>query len=333
MKTRGIFKVAIIGCGRIAGSKDTPHVKGNVATHAQAFHRDARFTLAAVVDRRQKQTRYFTRVWKSASWYTSLKELLRREKLDVISLCTPNGLHAKQIEEILLVEKGPRIIFAEKPVCLTREELNRLIQLEKKSNCRVIVNHTRRFDPAHIRLSGLISQGSLGRFMGGACVYYGGWLNNGWHMVDTLRMLFGVEPIIASSNYGPKGRGADRCLDVTLLFSGVAVLINGFDELYYQISEMELRFAKGRVLIRDFGSDIVIEKVKVISLRERVLCPYPGSPLTGLDSPLLRAVNVIAHYLEKGAAVRINGVSLKDSAKTMEILWQAQELARKKDGK
>lgn len=329
MKTRNIFKTAIIGCGRIAGINDAPRAKGNVATHAQAFTRDERFVLSAVAEPRQERLCYFTRVWKAAAGYGSLEELLRSERLDVISLCTPNELHAEQLEEILLAEAGARVVFAEKPVCLRREELNRLILLERRSGCKVILNHSRRFDPAHIRLSGLIREGGLGKFLGGACVYYGGWLNNGCHIVDTLRMLFGAEPVIASSEYGPKGRAADRCLNVMLLFRGAAVSINSFDESYYQIFEMELRFAKGRIVIRDFGSKIVIEKVKVNCLGERVLLPCPGSPFKGLDSPLPRAVNAIAHYLKRGEWAGVNGVFLKDACATMEILWQAQESVKK----
>lgn len=323
------FKVAIVGCGRIAGIKDSPSSSGGICTHAQAYRRNPNFTLDAAVDPDKKRLKQFRRIWSIPRGYATLKQLLDSGVPDVISLCTPNMLHARHIEQILCSKKRPRVVFAEKPVCLTREELNRLIRLERGSGCRVVVNHTRRFDPAHVKLSSIIKQKMLGRLLEGSCDYYGGWLNIGCHVVDTLRMLIGSDPRVETAEFVPKGRVNDICFNVTLRFKAAPVIIKAFAERYYQIFEIDLRFTKGRILIRDFGSNILIERVKVNNLGERVLYPAPASPVRGVVSPLSHAVNDISGYLEERIFPRSRKVRLEDSAGTMEILWQARELAIK----
>lgn len=188
------FKVGIVGCGRVAGRMDRPRNDGFIATHAQAYYRHSGFVVTAAVSSTPEHLRAFQNTWEVPQGYTSLPEMLNGEPLDVISLCSPNERHALQLAQILESAKCPRVIFAEKPVCLSRQEGEQLKNAVERSKCLVVVNHSRRFDPGHIRLMQHIQNRELGELLWGRCDYYGGWLNNGCHVIDTLRMLFN-EPL------------------------------------------------------------------------------------------------------------------------------------------
>ncbi len=319
------FKVGIVGCGKIAGRWDRPKSGKFIGTHALAYHKHPRFALEVAVNPTLEHLKAFQDTWKIPRGYISLPEMLDGESLDVISLCSPNEHHAAQLRQILESPHCPRVVFVEKPVCLNRSELEELKNVLNKRECLVIVNHSRRFDPGHIRLMQYIESDELGYLLQGRCDYYGGWLNNGCHVIDTLRMLFKKLLVIESAQEGPPGRINDPCLNVRLRISDAPVDITGFDEKYYQLYESEFRFEHGRVIIKEFGAQIFMEKAESNNIGERVLIPFPDSPWKGLDSPIYHAVASIGEYLEKGAIPAGRGILFEEAVDTMNILWTALE--------
>lgn len=326
------FRVAIVGCGNIAGRKDHPRDEGFVGTHALAYYRHPKFKIEVAVNPNLEHLKIFQDIWSVPRGYQDLSDMLRNESPDVISLCTPDDYHFKQLEEIIKSNSCPKVIFTEKPVCLDYSELKILENLVNEKGCLLVVNHSRRFDPGHIRLMKFIQDGELGNLLQGRCDYYGGWFHNGCHVVDTLRMLFKQEPVIQSVGLSAPGKVNDPCLDVGLMLGNAPIDIKGFDEKYYQLYESEFRFERGRVLVWDFGSKITVEKVKFNALDERVLVPLEDSPWRGLDSPLYYAVVAIGEFLEDGKSLPGRGVLIDEVAGTVSILWQAMEYLKGKRG-
>ena len=62
--------------------------------------------------------------------YTDYKEMLDKEALDAVSICTYNRQHAAPA--IYALEKGVNVLL-EKPMCVTVEEAADIIRAEKKS--------------------------------------------------------------------------------------------------------------------------------------------------------------------------------------------------------
>jgi predicted dehydrogenase len=321
-----IHDAAVIGCGRIAGRLDSPRSTGPVRTHAQAYHRHPSLRLVAACDSKREVLEGFCRTWNVPKRYGSFAELLDAEHPSVVSICTQTSSHFQDLKTALTRSKPP-LILVEKPLCQTRPELAELCQLvDASAEATVVVNHSRRFDRAHRRLAALISGQAFGTLVQGRCVYYGGWLNNGSHLVDTLRMLIG--PLTFERVVGRvSGRPEDPCLDVQLRSGDAVIVAEGFDENFYQIFEIDLRFTGGRVVIRDFGAQIIIESPMVNELGERVLVPSHESPWSGLDAPMLEAVTAIVEQLEGRSSVHATGATLAEAAGTMQLLWQAMDAA------
>lgn len=322
---QAVYPVAIVGCGRIAGLYDNPHDQDPVSSHAQAYHRHPAFRLAAVCDPHVERLATFQRAWAVPRAYTSLADLLKHEQPAVVSLCSQTEHHFPQLSHLLEASRQIPVVFVEKPVCQRQREWLRLRELARQaSEVAVLVNHTRRFDPCHKALSVLIRSGQLGRLVHGRCDYYGGWLNNGTHLVDTLRMLIG-DLVVDRVALGPPGRPGDPCLDVRLLADGASIDLFGCDEAYYQFFEMDLRFEGGRIQVRNFGEEVIVERAEMNAVGERVLTPLKDFPMHGMEAPLFHAVDAIAKHLRGEGALDASGATLLQAGDTMSLIWKAAD--------
>ena len=89
-------------------------------------------------------------------------ELIARDDIDIIDICTPNTLHADMI--CLALEAGKHVL-CEKPLCVTPDEAARIVKAEKNSGrvCGMVFNN--RFMAPMLRAKQLIDEGRLGRIL------------------------------------------------------------------------------------------------------------------------------------------------------------------------
>lgn len=91
-----------------------------------------------------------------------LDELLAREDIDVIDICTPNTLHFDMICRALDAGKH---VLCEKPLCVSAEEAAIIARKERESGktCGMVFNN--RFMAPMLRAKQLIDEGRLGRIL------------------------------------------------------------------------------------------------------------------------------------------------------------------------
>lgn len=140
------LKFALVGCGRI-GRRHAEHITNNGKLLA---------VCDIIRDRAEEIAReYPCRV------YTDLHELLTKENdLDVVSICTPNGLHAEQT--IASLRAGYHVL-CEKPMAINVHDCGRMIQEAEKANRRLFVIKQNRFNPPVVALKRLIDEDRLGK--------------------------------------------------------------------------------------------------------------------------------------------------------------------------
>lgn len=137
---------AIIGCGRIA------------QRHAE--HISNRGILKAVCDIDDTKVKYFSEKYNSIS-YSNINDLLSNEKnLDVIAICSPNGLHSEH--SILCLNAGINVI-CEKPMALNSIQCGEMIKAAEKSNARLFAIKQNRFNPPVQAVKKIIDEGILGK--------------------------------------------------------------------------------------------------------------------------------------------------------------------------
>jgi predicted dehydrogenase len=156
-----MFHFALIGCGRIA------------PRHAENIRKSGK--LVAVCDSDKDKADKFAKEYGAAAYY-SIEDLLHNEKqIDVISICTPNGLHAEH--SIKALQAGKHVL-CEKPLCITAAAAWQLIETEKFSRKKLFVVKSARFNPILQELKKKIVDGQLGKI-------YSFSLNCFWNRPDT----------------------------------------------------------------------------------------------------------------------------------------------------
>lgn len=140
-------KFAIIGCGRIAQRH---------AEHIVKFGE-----LVAVCDCDFDKAKALSDIYDGVNFYTDLSELLQNEKdIDIVSICTPNGLHAKHAIEIL---KNGFNVLCEKPMAINVHDCGEMIKAAEKANKRLFVIKQNRFNPPIEAVKKAIEEGKLGK--------------------------------------------------------------------------------------------------------------------------------------------------------------------------
>lgn len=204
------LKFAIIGCGRIA-RRHAIHIKNN-----------GRLLAVCDIDKEKADE---LAVEHNATAYYELEEMLRGEpEIDVVAVCTPNGLHARQC--ITILEAGFHVL-CEKPMAITSADCKRMIEASERSGKVLFVVKQNRFNPPVEALKKLLDQGALGEIYSiqlncfwnrDAGYYHDSWkgsmeLDGGTlytqfsHFIDLLYWMIGdVKEVRAMmGNYGHKG--------------------------------------------------------------------------------------------------------------------------------
>lgn len=319
-----MHKAAVVGCGMIAGAHEDL-ASPEIYSHGKAYRRNGAFSEIGFVDIHPARSETLARKFSGRS-YPDVSALLREFQPSVVSVCVPDDRHFQVLCQLLESPRPPKAVFAEKPLCESREQLDALSGLERLSGSRILVNHTRRYDKAHRRLKTLIQDKRLGELVYGHVDYYGGFRHLGVHIVDLLQFLFGqtLEPsnlrFCCDSKYPD-----DPTLDGQLSLGKAPISLRGIPERHYQILDINLLFTDGQIKITDFGKRLDVLRKTVNAARENVLEPDAALCGPGLDNPIAEAVGVIADFLERGDASLLEEFGLEAARTTMETLWRGSE--------
>lgn len=198
MKT---YKFGIIGCGMIAN------------IHAKAIQKIPNAVIAGIYDPAADSVQEFAAQYQCRV-YLSLEEMLADTGVDVINICTPSGVHAKQA--IASARAGKHVIV-EKPLAVNKEDAQAVVRVQRKTGVKICVISQLRFSCGVQALRDAVRQGKLGRIIMGSLSmryyrseeYYqkGGWrgrwssdgggalMNQGIHGLDLLSYICG--PVVS----------------------------------------------------------------------------------------------------------------------------------------
>lgn len=142
------LKFAIVGCGRI-GQRHASHIVNNGE-------------LAAVCDIIPEKAQEIAANY-GAKVYSSIEALLEGEQdLDVVSICSPNGLHAAH--SIAALNAGNHVL-CEKPLAINVSDCGEMIKAAEKANRRLFTIKQNRFNPPVRVVKEAIDSGKLGNIL------------------------------------------------------------------------------------------------------------------------------------------------------------------------
>lgn len=246
----GKLRFGIIGCGRISYK----HVEALLNNKDEA-------ELSAVCDvieanAEKRKTEYISKLENAneVNVYTDYKEMLEKEKLDVVTIATESGYHAEIA--IYCMEKGVNVIV-EKPMALSTADADNMIKTAKENNVKLCVSHQNRFNKPIQMLRKSIEENRFGKLVSGTARIL--WnRNEGYYKQAPWRGTWKQDG----------GTLMNQCIhDIDLL----QWMLGGEIDTVYAQCDTFLRDIEAE----DFGAVLIRFKNGAIGIVEGTACVYP----------------------------------------------------------
>ena len=188
---------------------------GMAQGHMTAIVNNRQAQLVAVCDIDEQRMKECSELF-GVDGYLDYREMIRRDDIDAVIICTPDQLHRKMTEECL---KAGKHILCEKPMALTIDDCKAMIRAANASDKKVMVGQICRYTPGFLRAKELIDAGEIGELFFVETEYahdyaeisgLGGWrldplrhgyLGGGCHAVDLCCWIAGKPTeVMAYSN-------------------------------------------------------------------------------------------------------------------------------------
>ncbi len=128
--------------------------------HADAYARNPVAELAAVAAIDNLDA--FAKRWKVPAVYEDYREMLRRDDIDLVSVCVPNFLHRDVV--VAAAEAGKHVV-CEKPFGINPREAREMIEACDRAGIKVFYAEDWVFAPALRRVCDLVAEGGIGRVL------------------------------------------------------------------------------------------------------------------------------------------------------------------------
>lgn len=142
------IKFAIVGIGNI-GSR---HLDLTVA--------DPNAEVVAICDIDKAKIKKYSELYNGLGSYDDYDKLLNESKADVVSICTPHGLHAEMA--IAAAKKGKHILV-EKPMAISTKDADKMITAAKENNVKLMVVKQNRYNVPVVLTKKALIESKLGR--------------------------------------------------------------------------------------------------------------------------------------------------------------------------
>jgi predicted dehydrogenase/threonine dehydrogenase-like Zn-dependent dehydrogenase len=137
-KKEGAINIGLVGPGNFAKEILLPLLR-----------RDKNFNLKWVIASNPIHARQIAERYHFERFGTSYEELLQDKEVDLVIITTPNNLHH---EMTVKAAKANKAVFVEKPLCLNKEELQDIVQVQRETGMPIIVGFNRRYSPLVVKL-------------------------------------------------------------------------------------------------------------------------------------------------------------------------------------
>jgi len=142
------FRVGIIGAGRVA------------RRHLYGYRKTGKAVVVAIADPDLKKRAKAQRRWRIPNLYSDFGEMLKQERLDMVSVCAPPRFHFAAV--LAAAEAGVKAVLCEKPIARNLHEADEMIRVCRERGVRLAIGHQRRFAPQHQLAKALLEQRTIG---------------------------------------------------------------------------------------------------------------------------------------------------------------------------
>ena len=144
------IRVGIIGCGKIAQVRHIPEYVANPHAEIRGFY-----------DLNTKRAQELAEKYGGKA-YDSYEALLADPDIDAVSVCAANHVHA---EISIAALKAGKHVLCEKPMAISLEECEAMVQAAKDSGKYLMIGQNQRLAKAHSKARELIASGAIGKVL------------------------------------------------------------------------------------------------------------------------------------------------------------------------
>ncbi|MCX6044640.1 MAG: Gfo/Idh/MocA family oxidoreductase [Chloroflexi bacterium] len=327
------YKAVIIGLTGIGAQRQTAgssSIYGNIPqSHAAAYHVHPQIELVAVCDIRQTMLDNFRQTWQDVwphlRYYTDAFAMLAEERPDIVSVVTPDHLHADLT--VAAANHGAKAIFCEKPIATSLADADRMIAACEANHVLLSVDHTRRWYPLYQEARQLLRSGELGplRSMVTSLFSQRAMLfRNGAHLIDMLHFFAeadaqwvwaeleaGFDHFASYQGDGGHNPASEPAASGYLHFTNGVRAFYESAKLDFPGAQFSLTCENGRIEISDKTLTIIRQETGG-QLSHTSVAPNPAA-----ESGLLAAVGELIQVLENGGELISSG---RNARKTLEVI-------------
>lgn len=210
--------------------------------HAQIYKQLPNVTLVAVVDPEMDGAKKsLAKLDLDIPIYSTIEDLLAKESVDAVDICLPTDLHSSTALKVLAAGKH---LFCEKPLALSVEEGEAIVQAAEAAGVILQVGQCIRFWPEYQAFADFVKSGHAGKLLslslqrrsGRPNYSIGNWLNDSTrsqsaafdlhiHDTDFVQHLLGVPKAVTST--GTKDSTGWTHIFTIYHFDDVAVVAEG----------------------------------------------------------------------------------------------------------
>ena len=188
------YRAAVIGLGYAGALVDTNiprYSYRNPYSHASTYAYMEETELVAGANRGEERRTEFTRRF-GARAYQDWREMIEKERLDILSIAAPTPLKAEAIA--FAVEHGVRGIYCEKTLATSLAEADRVASILRASKGACNWGAERRYHDGFVRRREAIARGDIGEPSFVAVYGLSDLMKHGSHMFDLVPTLLGDPP-------------------------------------------------------------------------------------------------------------------------------------------
>lgn len=179
--------------------------------HIKAYMNNPYVEIVAVCGRDESRTKAkMETAGLKCAIYTDYQQMLKRDDLHIVSICTPNDLH---VDQGVAAAQADKHFLIEKPIALNISDLRKLRDAVRSARVKTVVGFVLRWNPLYQVIKPLIEDNAIGKIFYGEVDYFHGigpwykqfeWnvkksiggnslLSAGCHAVDGLRWFINDE--------------------------------------------------------------------------------------------------------------------------------------------
>ena len=328
-KKKPIYSAAVIGLGIMGNVADGlggrhPYLY-KPCCHADAYEYHNRTKLIAGSSRSEKNRSLFQEKRGNIPVYEDYREMLEREKTEIVSIATPATSHAEITIEA--VKSGVKGIYCEKAMASSLLECEQMIEACEQAGTVLMVNHQRRWDDRYIQLTKFINSGKIGDLqlvqisLGGSRL-----CRSGTHMFDLALMFVnhkvesGFGWLSNPHEFDPGGVGVFETTNGIRIFVDVSAgMSHGF--------QVDLVGQKGIVKILD--SEFQFEYFDIDQSSEFQLMSRKHLPCNyTVRNSFLNAIDDLLNCLETGKKPNSSGKDGKLAFEMITAIHQSHHSGR-----